>query len=389
MIPIKRFALAALPLGLFAVSGCSGIGPATVAPSRFDYTAAIGDSWRQQMLINLVKIRYGEAPVFLDVASVISQYQVAGGASWGGTFNNQSSSNTHAIGSTGNLAEPLTGAVNWGGAFGSPFLSSAQTIGVNAAYADRPTITYVPLSGDKFTRTFMKPIPPPAILTLIQAGYPIDLVLRFCVHSVNGIRNRYGGSARARPADPGFYPLLERFRRIQDSGVIGLRVEKTGEMEGVLMSFRGKVDASTQEDIDYVRKTLGLDPAAGELSIVYGSVAKDSSELAILTRSILEILVDQASCIEVPAAHVEEERVNPTMSEATVDGAPVPPLIRIHSSRFLPGDACLTVPYRSHWFWINDRDMRSKSLFSFLMIIFSLTDTQGKEGAPIITVPAG
>jgi hypothetical protein len=355
---IKSLILVTFLPGLFALSGCSGIGPTTVVPSRFDYTAAIGDSWKQQMLINMVRMRYGDAPVFLDVASVISQFQIAGGINWGGTFNN-------------------------------PPWSNSQAFGVTGAYADRPTVTYMPLSGDKFTRTFMKPIPPPAILTLIQAGYPIDLVLRFCVHSVNGVRNRYGGSARARHADPEFYPLLERLRKIQDSGVIGLRVEKTGEMEGVLMNLRGKVDASTQEDIDFVRKTLGLDPAAGEFRIAYGSVAKDDKELAILTRSILEIIVDLASCIEVPAAHVEEKRVNPTMPDDTVEGVPVPPLISIHSSRLFPGDACLAVPYRNHWFWIDDRDMRSKSLFSFVMIIFSLTDTEGKEGAPIITIPAG
>ncbi len=389
MNSIKRLILVAVPLGLFALSGCSGIGPSTVVPSRFDYTAALGDSWKQQMLINMVKIRYGDAPVFLDVASVISQYQVAGGVNWGGTFNNQSSSNTHSLGAAGNLADPVTGALNWGGQFGSPFLSSSQTFGVNGAYSDRPTISYMPLSGEKFTRTLMKPLPPPAILSLIQAGYPIDLVLRICVHSVNGIRNRYGGSARARPADPEFYPLLERLRRIQDSGAIGLRVQKTNDMEGVLMSFRGKVDTSVQEDINFVRKTLGLDPAAGELNIAYGSVAKDSKELAILTRSILEIIVDLASRIEVPAAHVEEKRTSPTMSEDTVEGTSVAPLIRIRSSRHWPGDAFVVVPFRNHWFWIDDRDMRSKLIFSFMMFVFSLTETQGKEGAPVITIPAG
>ncbi len=226
-------------------------------------------------------------------------------------------------------------------------------------------------------------------MSLIQAGYPIDLVFRVCVHTVNGIRNRIGGSARARPADPEFYPLLERLRRIQDSGAIGLRVQKTNEMEGVLMSFRGKVDPSVEEDVLFVRKTLGLDPSASDVRVVYGSVAKDDKELALLTRSMFEIIIDLASYIDVPSVHVEEKRVNPTMPEEIVQGAPVPPLIRIHSSRFLPGDACVAVPYRNHWFWIDDRDMRSKSLFSFTMFIFSLTDTEGKEGAPIITVPAG
>jgi len=235
----------------------------------------------------------------------------------------------------------------------------------------------------------MKPIPPPAILSLIQAGYPIDLVFRVCVHTVNGIRNRFGGTARARPADPEFYPLLERLRRIQDSGAIGLRVQKTNEMEGMLMSFRGKVDPSVEEDVLFVRKTLGLDPSASEIRVVYGSVAKDDKELALLTRSMFEIIIDLASYIDVPSVHVEEKRVNPTMPEETVQGVPVPPLIRINSSSEKPGDAFIAVPYRDYWFWIDDRNLRSKVLFTFLMFMFSLTETGGKEGAPIITVPAG
>jgi len=123
--------------------------------------------------------------------------------------------------------------------------------------------------------------------------------------------------------------------------------------------------------------------------VAYGSVAKDDKELALLTRSILEIIIDMASYIEVPAVHVEEKRGSPTMPEETVQGVAVPPLMRIHSTTDKPGDAFIAVPYRGYWFWIDDRDLRSKSLFSFLMFIFSLTETGGKEGAPIITVPAG
>ena len=361
MDSVRRVTLTALLLSLFALSGCGGIGPRTVVHDRFDYTGAIADSWKQQMLINTVKLRYGDTPVFLDVASVINQYSVESQVdlrlSW-----------VHPVVQAGTNTQSTGGAVR---------------------YVDRPTITYMPLSGEKFARSLMKPIPPPAILSLIQGGYPIDLVLRVCVHSVNGVRNRFGGSARARPADPEFYPLLERLRRIQDSGAIGLRVQKTNETEGVLMGFRGKVDASVEEDTRFVRKTLGLDPAAGEFRVAYGSIAKDDKEIAILSRSMLEILIDLASNIEVPAVHVGEKRVNPTMSEDTVQGAPVPPLIMIHSSAEKPADAFIAVPYRDYWFWIDDRDLRSKLLFSFLMFVFSLTETGGKEGAPIITVPAG
>jgi len=358
---IKRLMFVVLSLGILFLPGCVSIGPHTVTRDRFDYTGAIGDSWKEQMLINTVKMRYGDTPVFLDVASVISQYQAAAQVNLGLTW-----------------VHPVTTATN------------SQSVLGTAQYAERPTITYMPLSGEKFARSLMKPLPPPAILSLIQAGYPIDLVLRFCVHTVNGVRNRYGGSARAHQADPEFYPLLERMRRVQDSGAIGLRVQKTGEMEGVVMSFRGKVNPSVQEDILFVRKTLGLDPSAGDIRVVYGSIAKDDKELALLTRSILEIIIDLASYIDVPSVHVDEKRVNPTMPGEMVQGVPVPPLIRIYSSADRPGDAFIAVPYRNYWFWIDDRDLRSKTLFSFLMFVFSLTETGGaKEGAPIITVPTG
>ena len=71
-------------VGVFLMlSGCAGMGAPTVSRDRFDYTAAISDSWKNQMLFNMVKIRYGDAPVFLDVSSVISQYQIAGGSQFG------------------------------------------------------------------------------------------------------------------------------------------------------------------------------------------------------------------------------------------------------------------------------------------------------------------
>jgi hypothetical protein len=63
----------------------------------------------------------------------------------------------------------------------------------------------VPLVGEQFARAIMTPLPPPAILSLIQAGYPVDAVLRPAVHEVNVIRSRYDAYLRARPADPELY----------------------------------------------------------------------------------------------------------------------------------------------------------------------------------------
>ena len=60
------------------------MGPPTVVRDRFDYVTAISESWKRQMLLNLLKVRYADAPVFMDVTSVISAYSLGADISVGG-----------------------------------------------------------------------------------------------------------------------------------------------------------------------------------------------------------------------------------------------------------------------------------------------------------------
>jgi len=338
--------------------GCTGIGPGTVARDRFDYATAISDSWKAQMLLNMVKTRYGDAPIFLDVASVINQYAIEGMV---------------------NLSP------SW---FSHPY-SSELIVETEGKYTDRPTITYSPLTGERFARSLMTPIPPAALLNLVQSGFRVDLVFRGCVHSVNGVRNRSGGEAMPRVADPEFYPLLEKMRRIQASGTIGLRLQKVDDKETIVMVFRSEVDETIEANIREVRRILGLDPHARVFKVVYGSLPASDKEIAILSRSILEIIIDLASYIEVPSVHVAEKRVHPTFKDEPVMGVPVTPLIRVNSAPHKPADAFVSIRYSGHWFWIDDKDLPSKQVFSFLMFVFTLTEIGVKEGAPIVTIPAG
>ena len=64
-------------------TACAGIGARAVTADRFDYTTALSHSWKSQMLINVVKVRYGDAPIFLDVSSVIESYELTQSASAG------------------------------------------------------------------------------------------------------------------------------------------------------------------------------------------------------------------------------------------------------------------------------------------------------------------
>ena len=61
----------ALVLGLV---GCRSLGPTTVPRDRFDYSAAVQQSTTEQMLLNIVRLRYLQTPDFLTVSSVIAGY---------------------------------------------------------------------------------------------------------------------------------------------------------------------------------------------------------------------------------------------------------------------------------------------------------------------------
>jgi hypothetical protein len=122
---------------------------------------------------------------------------------------------------------------------------------------------------------------------------------------------------------------------------------------------------------------------------VYGAVSKDDQEVAMLTRSILEVIVDLSADIEVPVTHVDEKRVSPTHVEEAVEDEKILPLIQIHSSSEKPDDAFVSVFYRDSYFWIDDRDLMSKKIFSFLMFVFTLVETGEKGAAPIVTIPTG
>ncbi|MFO0144746.1 MAG: hypothetical protein ACK54C_05380, partial [Betaproteobacteria bacterium] len=65
-------------VGMLLLTGCASVGPPTVSRDRFDYITTISESWKRQMLVNLLKVRYADAPVFMDVTAVISSYSVEG-----------------------------------------------------------------------------------------------------------------------------------------------------------------------------------------------------------------------------------------------------------------------------------------------------------------------
>ena len=342
------------------VAGCATIGPTTIPRDRFDYAAAISDSWKNQMLLNLVKARYAEAPVFLDIASAINSYSLETDVSVAAGFQTPLASNANSLG-----------------------------LGGGSKFTDRPTITYSPLIGEKFSKSLMTPIPPGALLALMQAGWSSEMLLRCCVHSINGLQNYSQRGVVGHPPDPEFVRLLEVLGRIQQSGGLGVRVVRDKEGSGTVLFFPPKVAGPSTADVAAVEQLLGIKVKASEFRVIYGAVPRDGQEIAFLTRSMLEILLDMASYIDVPPSHVKEHRAAPGFADVGGPASGLKPLIRVYSGVERPNDAFVTIRYRDQWFWIDDRDLPSKGMFSFLMFLFTLTESGGAQVSPVLTVPAG
>src|SRR5262245_62097946 len=226
------------------------MGPGTVTRDRFDYAGSVGESWKTQMLLNLVKLRYGDIPVFMDVGQVVAGYSLqrtVGASAAFNTFNQ-----------------------------GAPFQAITGVLGGTAAvtYNDSPTITYTPLAGERFARSMMGNIPPASIMNVLQAGFPVDVLFRPPLQSIK--RNHQprvaGGISHehVRPANPEFYVLLEQLGRIQNSGDLGVRVGPKSDT--LTLVFRRSHSAAVRQAVRNVTTILNIDPETKEFRIVFGAV---------------------------------------------------------------------------------------------------------------------
>jgi len=337
------------------VAGCASVGPRSVTIDRFDYSAAIAESWKQQALLNIVKLRYVDLPVFVDVSSVVAGYSLQTGVTVNGIVSS-------------------AGAVQ----------GNSGSLGAQGIYTDRPTITYVPLTGEAFLRGMIMPIDPKNIFFMLQTGYPADFILALTVESLNGVRNRALVAGVVRPADAEFGRVLELLRELQTEGAFSMRVEedKTSGSTAVVLFRREGLSQEIAAKGAEARRLLGLPLDQHRFTLAYSPARGAPDELTVNSRSMLQILTSFASYVEVPQQHADRQLAR--ASDRNED-----PLVgRIRSGAEEPENAYVAVEYKDHWFWIDDSDWPAKRALMAVMFFFTLAETGGAERLPLVTIPA-
>lgn len=335
-------------------SGCAAIGPQRLDMDQTGYTAALGDGLKRQMLLNMVRLRYADVPAFTTVSQLISSYTL------------------QSTGQLGLNAYPNANPGNYANVFGS------------VQYTTRPTFTFTPVTGERFAQSYLRPLAPVELLSLAQSGAPIDLLFRLGVQSVNGLPNGATRGGEAQEASGGFQALMEALRDVQSAGAVSLRFERQPTGGRVYLLLDGD-DPRAAAAARRVRELLGGGSDARELEVVYGRGRRGPGQVTVLTRSVLQILYELGSQIEVPETDVRRGETPATEAGASgVRGR----LVVVRQSNRAPSDAYTAVEYRGRWFWIDAGDYRSKTAFAFAHILEVLAESGQHQPTPVVTIPA-
>jgi len=351
-------------LGVIHWSGCSSSSAlidTAVHEDRFDFNEVIIKSWNEQLLLNIVRLRYRDNPLFLDIGSVITAYALKA-----------------SVGAEGSL---LWSVANVQGISGR----------VGGEYTTAPTLTYVPLQGEAYTARLLSPIQPAVLLYLSQSGWSFERLLTLCAQKVNGVLN----APTASGPTPDSAPEFEEFQRLAESlRALQLRyqiaVTADSGARNIRLYILDRPDGSVDPDAEKVRTILGLPRADAPYRVTPALFRSGDDEIAIMGRTLVSVMYFLANAVEVPREHADAGMVTLTRTSA---GEPfdwrvlMDKVFRVSVSPTKSDSAFVQVRYRDHWFFIDDRDLNSKSTFALLTHLFNLKSSEEKMLGPLLTVP--
>ena len=339
------------------VGGCTQLGPRVLTSGRPLYNIAVQETEAQQLLLNIVRQRYRDPVLFLDVTSISSGF-----------------SRQAAAGVSGN-----TGSSHVGGTLGG-------------SISESPFITYAPNTGETFVRQMMTPLDLSTLALVVQAGWSIKRTLLIVGDSVNQLRN-VPGDSNPESGYLKFQEAVSSLRDLQRSGMISLGVEPAEEGAAPNLSLLIAPDAVDSEPYLRVCKSIKVACDGKPLHLRHAlGMSSDSNMMVLATRSMFSAMFFLATGVDVPQKHVLSG-VAPRNS--IVPGGPFDKtgtgesLFQVHSSDEEPELARVKVFYRDSWFYIADNDQDSKVTFALVSMLVMLQSGNQAKITPLITLPVG
>jgi hypothetical protein len=415
MMSVRAVWLLALVCGL--LPGCT-IGPRALEHNRLRYNEAVKRTSEEQLLLNIVRLRYTDTPSSLAVTSIAAQHEIVKSLK----------------------LMPFFAAS--GDAVPRGFNSLLPQAELNAA--DRPTIAMTPQDDQDFTKRLFTPIPLEGVTYLGKTTWPISTVFRLWLENLNWVSNAEtasGPTPKTAPDYAEFSQGMRALQSLQDRKAIALfaeeREEKISEglpttrlsgneiLEATKAGFEFRKDdlketwtlvKKKQQPILRVKADSVKDPDVEELCRVFKlkrgatsyDVVADKADpfladapkdglgyLDLETRSLLQVLFFVSHGVEVPDEHLCSGKAPMTLDGdgRSFDWTPVlDGLFKVSHTKGhrRPPHAHVAIHYDGYWFYIDERDRDTKATFALILEVSRL-ELAGKSGtnAPMLTLPLG
>jgi hypothetical protein len=332
-----------LTLIIFVSYGCVKYGPNHIKSERNSYNQAIQKTNNEQLILNLVRLKYRDNPLFMEVSNLASQFTIQ-----------------NKIGLRANLQAEAKGI----------FIPESDTY-----IEERPTISYSPLHGDSFVKGVLTAVPLKTVVLLFHSGWSIERVFKICLQRLNNLKNApsaSGPTPKIAPNTDQFFKAVRFLRAIQIKGGLNLIYRVNNGVDELVISFLDRYK-DTEPAIKFAR---AINAPVGERSYVFSAPSSNPEQnMDIVTRSLLGIMFYLSHGVEIPSKDILEGKVTITKKvngenfdwkEITGD------LLVVKHGLKVPEDSEVAIFYRNYWFYINDSDLKSKSTFSLLSQVYSL-----------------
>jgi len=348
----------------FLLYGCqSTFGPGALQNTHPAYNQAMTQTLNEQMLLNLVRLRYLDKPFFLKVNSVTAALTLSGSLGVDSSLD---------LSPGGNIVKPNLGM----------------------GYSDQPTISFQPLNGEDFLKSVLSSISFDALLVMTQSGWSVERVFGLCVERINDIFNAPSASGPTPLVEPEYKDFKRAMKLIRQLQLA--REMEIGPDDKNQLHVLFKVTDENRAKISELSTLLGLDTPTGTEQ--YVTVKLDNNflhigtgELRIRPRSIMSVLFYMSQHVDTPVEDIESGLVTVTKTEQgkpfVWGETPAGGFFHVQVSKDFPETAFLAIPYRGYWFYIADNDLQSKSTFMLLTQLFDLQSGQSKYAGPTLTLP--
>src|SRR6266849_6272770 len=191
------------------IAGCSTFGPSALQESRLRYNEVVKTTTEEQLLLNIVRLRYTDTPSSLAVSAIAAQFETA---------------------KTFQLTPFFVAS---GAELAKSYAAVLPQLGI--AGADRPTFSLTPLDDQEFTRKLFTTLPLDGLVYLAKTTWPISTVFRLYLENLNWVSNAQtasGPTPKEPPVYQDFLRGVQALQTLQDRGQLVLGVEERSEAQG-------------------------------------------------------------------------------------------------------------------------------------------------------------